>query len=393
MLYLIDDDKEVLDALKIHLSGAGFDVRTFESSEVAWQALKALKQEQLPELILCDLDMPGRSGLDLLEDLRSHPALQDLPFVFLSAHNSAEDIQKGLAYSADDYLTKPIKSQELLTRIQKTLQRRERLTKRIAHTAARDATHDFVQRMHLACHDIAGSLSNVYLLSSLINDDGQVLTEINDQSVKHNLKNQVELSIGMLRRYMRVLDDRARKGTAPPRELDLKALLKKALEPLEFMAHHKGISLIQRIPPGTLIWGVEDQWQSVMYNLVHNALKFTSSGGEVCVEAEGEDGLVLRVKDTGKGMTKKRQDQLFRTRLEPHADTTGKTGHGVGLMLCQQLVENMGGRIEVDSQPGKGTVFIIHARGHVSTSDANESHREEIEHLPTSVPSSPPLSA
>jgi two-component system sensor histidine kinase/response regulator len=92
-----------------------------------------------------------------------------------------------------------------------------------------------------------------------------------------------------------------------------------------------------------------------------NAVKFTSAGGSVRVEADIEGDLVrVLVKDTGTGLDPNSLGQLFRfdTRVSKEG-TAGEGGHGLGLIFCKELVEKNGGRIWVESEPGRGSSFFF----------------------------------
>jgi PAS domain S-box-containing protein len=101
--------------------------------------------------------------------------------------------------------------------------------------------------------------------------------------------------------------------------------------------------------------------KQVLSNLFSNAIKYNRAGGEVRVSAEAlADGTVeLRVADTGRGMTADQLLRLFQPFERLGAQHTGVQGTGLGLALCKQLVEAMGGRIDARSQPGVGSVFAV----------------------------------
>jgi PAS domain S-box-containing protein len=101
--------------------------------------------------------------------------------------------------------------------------------------------------------------------------------------------------------------------------------------------------------------------KQVLSNLFSNAIKYNRAGGEVRVSAEAfDDGTVeLRVADTGRGMTPEQLQRLFQPFERLGAQHTSVQGTGLGLALCKQLVEAMGGRIDARSEPGLGSVFAV----------------------------------
>lgn len=101
---------------------------------------------------------------------------------------------------------------------------------------------------------------------------------------------------------------------------------------------------------------------TVLRNLLSNALKFTPSGGEVWIEARDmEDVVSVTVGDNGTGMNLNTLENLFRIDVKQNTvlGTEGEKGTGLGLILCKGFIENHGGKIGVESTPGKGTLFTF----------------------------------
>ena len=100
--------------------------------------------------------------------------------------------------------------------------------------------------------------------------------------------------------------------------------------------------------------------QTVLRNLVSNAIKFTLKDGKVIISsvAEDTDKVKVSVKDDGVGMSKEIMNSLFRLDIKSSTpDTSGKKGAGFGLLLCKELTEKNGGDISVKSVKGKGSTF------------------------------------
>jgi len=122
-LLVVEDDPAMLVALRDILEGAGFDVHTAVNGRDALDVLADVR----PALILSDISMPVMDGIQLFLTVRKRPSGMAIPFIFLTARGTREDIFAGKSLGADDYITKPITSHELLAAVQARLQRADEL--------------------------------------------------------------------------------------------------------------------------------------------------------------------------------------------------------------------------------------------------------------------------
>ncbi|MDT8272450.1 MAG: HAMP domain-containing sensor histidine kinase [Desulfomonilia bacterium] len=147
------------------------------------------------------------------------------------------------------------------------------------------------------------------------------------------------------------------------KHVELCALLRFVVENFAVLAEDKDIDLRLDLPDTPLeIMAKERQIELSIANLITNAIKYTSKGGSVTVSARAEgDSVVIRVKDTGKGFPEERIEQLF----QPFEKVLGiedreLRGVGLGLSNVRSYVERHGGKIQVESEEGKGSVFTIY---------------------------------
>ncbi len=123
-IFVLEDEPDISRLVQHQLEGAGFAVRTFGTpANIIPDA-----ERQAPALFLLDIMVPGGDGLDVCRRLRSHPALSTTPIIFLTARVAENDRVLGLELGADDYITKPFATRELLARVKAVLRRFERPT-------------------------------------------------------------------------------------------------------------------------------------------------------------------------------------------------------------------------------------------------------------------------
>jgi two-component system phosphate regulon response regulator PhoB len=118
-ILVVDDEPDIIALVAYHLVKHGYRVSTASNGN---EAVRAATHE-LPALIILDLMLPGKSGYEVLEELRATPATRDTAVLMLTARKEAEDRIRGLALGADDYLTKPFSPQELVLRVAAILRR------------------------------------------------------------------------------------------------------------------------------------------------------------------------------------------------------------------------------------------------------------------------------
>lgn len=117
---VVEDEEDILALLHFNLIKAGFDVTCATCGE---EALKKVG-EDLPDLILLDLMLPGIDGLEICRQLRDSDESKNIPVIMLTARGEEGDVVRGLEQGADDYVTKPFSIKVLLARIQAVLRRR-----------------------------------------------------------------------------------------------------------------------------------------------------------------------------------------------------------------------------------------------------------------------------
>ena len=127
-------------------------------------------------------------------------------------------------------------------------------------------------------------------------------------------------------------------------------------------AKNKGIDIACDIPNDIAIFADTNMLQTIIRNLVSNAVKFTPQGGRVSISAKntGDKSVEISIRDSGIGMSKAIVDNLFRLDVRTNRKgTNGELSTGLGLLLCKEFIEKHGGRIWVESEEGKGSAFYF----------------------------------
>ena len=120
-IYVIDDEIDLQEILKVNLTKEGYDVMAFPSAEKALDSI----DKNRPDLIVLDIMMQGISGYDFCKKMRSEPDYKSIPIIFLSAKSEEFDKVLGLELGGDDYVTKPFGIKELISRVKAIFRRSE----------------------------------------------------------------------------------------------------------------------------------------------------------------------------------------------------------------------------------------------------------------------------
>lgn len=117
-ILLVDDEPSILLSLEFLMEQEGYDVHTATDGDEALQSVR----EKLPDLILLDIMMPKRDGFEVCQIIRANPEWKETKIILLTAKGREVDQEKGLALGADDYITKPFATQELIKKVNMILE-------------------------------------------------------------------------------------------------------------------------------------------------------------------------------------------------------------------------------------------------------------------------------
>jgi len=118
---VVDDEPNIVLSLEFLMQQAGFEVSTAEDGEQALERVASIK----PDLLLLDISLPGISGFEVLESLRAQQEFKRLPIIMLTAHGREVEKEKGLALGADDYVTKPFSTRQLVEKVSALIQEKD----------------------------------------------------------------------------------------------------------------------------------------------------------------------------------------------------------------------------------------------------------------------------
>ena len=382
---VVDDNADMRDYMR-HLLGEHYEVATAPNGQAALSAIRHAR----PDLVLTDVMMPVLDGFGLLHEIRTDPALRDLLVILVSARAGDEARAEGLDAGADDYLTKPFSTRELLARVRtkltmvrlrrdtaEALQRRNaRLATRVAkEIGARELLQ--TQLMHAlrleALDKLAGGISHDFnnLLQTITS--GLALIERRAENAEEVRKlayltgASAERGAAISRRLLTFARPRELR-TEPVAPVPLLRALREILVPTLGASISVEIRAEEDTPS---LLADKSQLEAVLVSLAVNARDAMPEGGTLTIAAQPEivfddqphpaelaAGTYLRLDltDTGSGM----EAAILEHALEPFFTTKpAGQGPGIGLPMARAFAKQSKGGLRIQSTPGQGTTVTL----------------------------------
>lgn len=353
-IVVIDDDPAMRLSCRKILDKSGYRTETFEDGVQGLEGVERLK----PDLVIVDLKMPGISGFEVISRvLETDPAAVIVVITGYATIDTAVEAMKAGAY---DFLPKPFSPDELRIIVQRGLERRRLMLE----ARRQEVERELLRRRFVTfvSHQLQTPLAAVHQYLNVLRqleDDPQGAARRREW-YERCLK-RVEEMLALIRNWLTLSAIEGQCLAQQRIPVDPAPIIASVLEDCRALAEPEGIALEAAAPQGCLCLADPVCLRVLLENLVSNAVKYNRPGGRVEVAVRPVNGEVeLAVSDTGVGIPKQYQpflfDEFFRVR-QPGAPN--KPGAGLGLAIVKRIVTELGGRIEVASEPGQGSTFRV----------------------------------
>ena len=340
--------------------------------------------EMMPDLILLDVLMPDMNGYEVVTELKKSEITKDIPVIFVTAMTSTEDEIKGLALGAIDYIIKPFSRELLIQRVDMHLKLRQYyndLEKTVAEKtetllktidslkemeekarAASTAKSNFLATMS---HEIRTPMNSIMGFTELaLDNENNDINQLRDYLIR--IQGNTKLLMHIIEDILDISKIESGKMTLDKEPFDLFDVIMPCQSVMYPGIMEKGLELniyVEPLPQKQFL-GDQVRIYQILMNLMSNAIKFTEMGtitlSAVASLSDRSETAIVRfeVKDTGIGMTPEQITTVFDPFTQGDSSTTRNYGGtGLGLSITKNIVEMMGGKLNLESTPGEGSNF------------------------------------
>lgn len=355
-ILVIEDTPDVRNLITDTLRFNGFEAVAAEDGEAG----VALALSHLPDLILCDVQMPRKDGFQVLADLRGLPATATIPFVFLTGQADNFHMRRGMNLGADDYLAKPFMLQELMAAVNARLKKQEKIVAR-----ADEKLSQLRDSISLAMpHELMTPLNGIIGFSSILISDHASLSAADVSEFAHHIHESAQRLQRVIENFL--LYSQIELTAADPAKL---AAVRRA-DPVtikDFIESCTAKRAAAAKREKDLVMDVAESCIQVPYpkldkilgEILDNAFKFSNAGTRV--ELEGSvvgQTYRIAITDHGRGMAPE-QIAVLGAHMQFERKFYEQQGAGLGFAIARRLTEVHGGSVTVKSVPNQATTVEL----------------------------------
>ncbi len=352
-ILVIEDNQSLRKDIIEMLGFEGYKTTGAENGIVGVQRAR----EFLPDLIICDIMMPGMDGFGVLDELRKDADLATVPFIFLTARTERSDSRYGMELGADDYLTKPFMAAELLATVNTRLEKRAQFD-RVTERRMEDLRGNIILALP---HELRTPLNVILGFSDLLMTDASLMDGVRISDMARHINSAGMRLYRLIENFLTYAQTELLVNDPAKREALQHGFLIYPTMSIENHARSKA-QIIERAEDLSFALedveaiGISEEYlKKIVEELVDNAAKFSDAGTPINVTGEIDNGhYLICVSDQGRGMTPEQIANIgaymqFERRLYE------QQGSGLGLVLCKRLVELHTGEFTLQSVPDQGT--------------------------------------
>jgi len=354
-ILVIDDEPAIRMGLAATLGRHGYSVVTAMNGDDGYIKAKQTR----PDLIVSDVMMPAMSGFEMKQQMSEDPQLAPIPFIFLTARTASEDRVSGIRSGADDYVTKPFVTEELIARIEAVLRRvkteQERGREQVKQAAEDEMAKLRREVLQNFSHELRTPLGNVMMSLDMVMNHKFTTVEEQGEFIRiaHSSADRLESLIADIILLADIDQNKLNtlRQTIDP-EHHILGPIKRRLARYEPMK----LRFVHDVKLDGTIKAPRREFSQALTHLLDNAFRFSPEGGKVglIVKSLENGGALITVQDEGKGVPVDLREKVFERFYQiSQGDVREYQGLGVGLTVARAVFASLGGEVKiVDSEAG-----------------------------------------
>ena len=348
-ILIVDDEPANIFLMEGLLTANNYNTKTAENGN---ECLKIL-ENYTPDVILLDIMMPEKSGVETLQEIKKNKELIDIPVIMVSAKTHVTEIEKCLTLGALDYIKKPYEEIELIARVKVAYNLRQKQLKLKSKISQKE---DFIR---MISHDLRSPFTTIQGFSNLLLDDDSI--NVDNKETLQFIVDSVDYCVQYFNKLLTW--SRLEEGdfSTYPDKLKLESAIDFCIKQYDSKIKEKELVVDKSIPEDFQITADEILFKQMINNLLSNAIKFTPKGKNISITATKKEGsILLKICDEGVGMPNQLKQQIFKNSLvKSTRGTDGEKGSGIGLFICYKISVSHNFKISVCSNIPSGTCFCI----------------------------------
>lgn len=352
-ILIVDDEEVVLDSCTQILKGSSHVVATAQSGEDGLRSVAEFR----PDLVFVDLKMPGLGGQDVIKAIReTDPTIVIIVITGFATVSSAIEAMKNGAY---DFLPKPFTPDEFRMITRRGLENRHLVLETIALRREREALRENFAA--IVSHELKAPLGAVQQNLFVLADELSGTLNGDQKERLDRIQNRIAALTQIILTWLRVLSVDVTKIRDTFRRVRVQDVIVKAVDNVAPAADRKDVEIVAPIEGvSATVSGDEGTLVETLTNILGNAVKYSRPSSKVALSTELSGAEVLiSIADTGTGISKEDLPHIFGDFYTGKADQTIEKGSGIGLAVARRIVEAHHGSITVESEPGRGSTFVI----------------------------------
>ena len=213
----------------------------------------------------------------------------------------------------------------------------------------------------IIAHDLKDPFNTILGFSDYLSDEFDSLDDKDKIKISKTIRNSSRKVHTLLDNLLKWSRSQTNALTLNKQEINVSEVINNSYGLFKENIENKKIEIVLNVPQKLKVFADENTIQTVIRNLINNAIKFTPQKGTIQIKAEeNKSSVIISISDTGLGMSQNEMDHLFQPeKIKVSIGTNGEKGSGLGLLICKEFIDLNNGKISVSSKPGKGSTFSI----------------------------------